>query len=53
MTHICSYNLMVLTMDEWNECLIYYEHVFNFIYIQANDVKLLKWLSNNNNYDMM
>jgi hypothetical protein len=28
-------------------------HVFNFIYIQAKDVKLLQWLTNNNNYDMM
>jgi hypothetical protein len=40
-------------MDWWNECLTWCGHVFNYIYSQAKDVKLLKWVNNNNNYDIM
>ncbi len=48
---MCSCNLIVITTNGLMEWM--FNIIWAWIYTQAKDVKLLNWLTNNNNYDIM
>jgi len=48
---MCNCNLTFITINGLMEWI--YSIMRVWIYTQAKDVKLLNWLTNNNNYDMM
>jgi hypothetical protein len=52
---MCNYNLMFIIINGLMEWMIniMWTYIQFYIYFQAKNVKLLKWLTNNNNYNII